>query len=187
MDRRHDGLSIEATISASRIRDTRAVHPAGTVADQLFDFADREDLALDQGFGQPFELVAMSFEQPVSAFVGFAEDPADFLVDKLRGVLGVVARLAHLAAEERVFLGVADEDRPDAVAHSALRDHQPGQPGGPLEVVGDAGREVVEDEALGRPPAQGDGEHGLDVALVVAHAVFRRAGTASRPGHGRGG
>ena len=57
------GLSIEATISSSLASRQRAVHTAGALADQLFDLADGEDLAFDQGLGQPFELVAMLFEQ----------------------------------------------------------------------------------------------------------------------------
>ena len=108
------------------------------LADQLFDLGDGQDLALDQGLGQAFQLVAVLFEDAVGAVVGLAEDAADFLVDELGGVLGVVAGLAHLAAEERMFLGGAEEDRADALAHAALGDHQPGQPGRLLQVVGGA-------------------------------------------------
>ncbi len=89
---------------------------------------------------------------------------ADLFVDELGGVLGMVARLAHLAAEERVLLGVAEEDRPDAIAHAALRDHHAGQPGGPLEVVGNARREVVKRQPLGGAAPQCDRQHRLDVA-----------------------
>ena len=98
----------------------------------------------------------MLFEQAIGAIVGLAEDAADFLVDDLRRVLGVVARLAHLAAEERMLLGVAEEDRADPLAHAPLGDHHPGQPGRLLEVVGDARLEVVEDEPLGGPAAHAD-------------------------------
>ena len=65
-----------------------------------------------------FQLVAVLLEDAVGAIVGLAEDAADLLVDHLGGVLGVVARLAHLAAEERMLLGVAEEDRADALAHA---------------------------------------------------------------------
>ena len=96
-----------------RGRDVPAVSRlvGGALADQLFDLGDGQDLAFDQGLGQAFELVAMFLEQAVGALVGLAEDPGDFLVDDLGGVLGVVAGLAHLAAEERMLLGVAEEDR----------------------------------------------------------------------------
>ena len=157
------------------------------LADQLFDLGDGQDLAFDQGFGQAFELVAVLFEQAVGAVVGLAEDAADFFVDDLRGVFGVVARLAHLAAQERVLLGVAEEDRADALAHAALGDHDPGQPGRPLQVVGDARPTGRRNQPFGGAAAHVDREHRLDVAPVIADAVFGRAGSGSRPGPGRAG
>ena len=90
----------------------------------------------------------------------------DLLVDDLGGVLGVVAGLAHLAAEERVLVGVAERDRADPVAHAPLGDHHPGEPGGLLEVVGGAGGQVVVDQPFGRPAAQEPRRAGPDLALA---------------------
>ena len=107
----------------------------------------------------------MLLEQPIGALVGFAEDAGDLLVDHLGGVLGVVAELGHLAAEERMFLGGAEEDGPDAVAHAALGDHQPGQPGRLLEVLGGADAQLAVDQPLGRPAAHDRIELRQDLAL----------------------
>ena len=147
---------------------------------------DGQDLALDQGLGQAFEFVAVLFEEAVGALVGLAEDRRDFLVDDLRGVLGVVAGLAHLAAQERVLLGGAEEDRADALAHAPLGDHHPGQPGGLLQVARGAGGQVVEDEPLGGAAAQRHGQVGLDLALVDPDPVLlgEELGDAQRPAAG---
>ena len=111
----------------------------------------------------------------------------DLFVDELGGVLGMVARFAHLAAEERVLLRVAKEDRADAIAHAALGDHDPGQPGRPLQVIGDARRQVFECQPFGGAAAHVNREHRLDVPPIVADSIFGRAESGSRPAHGRAG
>ena len=131
-----------------------AVQEAAALADQLGDLGLGEDLALDQGLGQALELVAMLFEQAVGMLVGLAEDPADFLVDDLLHVLGVVAGLGHLAAEERVL---GRSSRNETGPTRSLMPHW-------VTIfrtsrvacsrsIGGAGAEVVVDQALGGPAA----------------------------------
>ena len=96
------GLSIEATTSSPAPRPGGARRGLPIISSIS---RDGQDLALDQGLGQPLQLVAVLLEQAEGALVGLAEDAGDLLVDDLGGVLGVVAGLAHLAAEEGVLVG----------------------------------------------------------------------------------
>ena len=69
--------------------------------------------------------------------------------------------------EERLAAVLAELDRTDPLAHAELRDHRAGRRGGLLDVVGGAGRRVVEDDLLGRPAAQ-------HVGQLVEHLVAGR-------------
>ena len=86
-----------------------------------------------------------------------------------------------------MLFGGPEKDRPDALAHAPLGDHQPCKAGCLLEVLGGAGARVVVDQSLGRPATHQRVKPGLDLALVVAHPVFFGHDTASRPARGRGG
>ena len=122
------------------------------LADEFLELAFGEDLPFDQGLGDSLQVIAASLEQMVGPFVGFAEDPRHFLVDYLRGVLGMIPQFGHLAPEEGMLLGGAEEDRTDAVAHAELRDHQPAE-AGPASLQAPAFGKVVPQVAQPMPPA----------------------------------
>ena len=96
------------------------------------------------------EDVAVLDEDLPGLVVRGLDELAHLLVDDLRDAFGVVALVAHVAAEEHLAGLLAELDRTDALAHAVLRDHRAGDGRGLLDVVGRAGRRVVEDELLGR-------------------------------------
>ena len=68
--------------------------------------------------------------------------------------------------------------RADALGHAVLRDHRAGERGGLLDVVGGAGRRVVEDDLLGRAAAEHVGE--LVEHLVAGRGVLVLVGQHHR-------
>ena len=158
-------MSIEATISSSRSWASRARSSGDAFADQLFDLGDGQDLALDQGLGQALELVAVLLEQAVGALVGLAKDPADFFIDEL----GVCSEWSRGSLISRPRNGCSSESRMNTGPTRSLMPHcvtiSRASRVARFEVVGDAGAQIVEDQALGRAAAHANGEHGLDVWL----------------------
>ena len=75
-------------------------------------------------------------------------------------VLGVVALVAHVAAEEDLAVGLAELDRAEPLVHAELRDHRAGDRGRLLDVVARTGRRVVEDQLLGDAATQRVRERG---------------------------
>ena len=95
-------------------------------------------------------------------------------------LFGVIARMAHVAAQEDLALLLAVLDRAQPFAHAVLGDHGPGDAGGLLDVVGRAGGGIVEDEFLGSSTTQHVGqlvEH-LGAALGVLLLVGQHHGVA---------
>ena len=109
-----------------------------------------------------------------AAFLGLAEDALDLFVDHPGGVVGVVAGVHEVLAEEDLALG-APGHGPDTGAHAPFAHHLAGQLGGADEVVVGAGGDHAEDELLGDAPAHADDEGVLDVVLAVDVALLDRA------------
>ena len=86
-----------------------------------------------------------------------------------------------------MLLGGAEEHGADALAHPELRDHQPGEPGRLLEVVGRAGAHLVVDQPLGGPTAHDRVQLRQDLAPVVVEAVLLGEVLGHAQAHGRGG
>ncbi len=61
-----------------------------------------------------------------ASVVRVVDDAAHFVVDLLGDLLGVVALLGDLAAEEDELFLVAEGPRPQALAHAEARDHGAG-------------------------------------------------------------
>ena len=124
-----------------------------------------------------------SLEDLEGLLVGVAEQRLDLLVDHRGDLLGVVALVAHVAAQERLGGAVAELDRAEALGHAVLGDHRAGQVGGLLDVVAGTGGDVVEDQRLGGHAAEHVGElvehlaARLGVLVLVGqhHRVAQRA------------
>src|SRR5437588_550616 len=71
---------------------------------------------------------------------------------------GVTRGAGWAAAGEHLAVLVAKLLGPDEIAHAVFGDHRAGDLAGALDVVLGAGRRVVEDQLLGRAPAEQHGE-----------------------------
>ena len=116
----------------------------------------------------------MLAEHLAAAVLLLAQDPLDLLVDDPGGLVGVVAGVHEVLAEEHRALR-APRHRADAVGHAPLAHHLAGQLGGADEVVVGAGGDHAEHELLGDAAAHADDEAVLDVVLPVDVALLERA------------
>src|SRR5665647_2306037 len=110
-------------------------------------------LPLQELADQGVEHLAVIVEDVPRLVVREVDQAPDLLVDHCGHLLGVVTRVADVPAEEHLAAGLAHPDRADPLAHAELGDHLAGDGGGLLDVVGRAGRRVVEHDLLGDPPA----------------------------------
>ena len=81
--------------------------------------------------------------------------------------------LGDLAAQKDLLFFFAESQRAE-VAHAPLADHGAGHLGGALNVVGGAGGHLAEEDLLRQPSAHHDGDHGLQILLVVVVLVSLR-------------
>ena len=145
-----------------------------------------ERLLLEQRQHQGVEHVAVLLQDVERLLVGVGEQLGDLLVDDRGDVLGVVAVVADVAAQERLGVVGAELDRAQPLGHAVLGDHRPGQVGGLLDVVAGAGGRVVEDHLLRRPAAHHVGElveqlgAGLGVLVLVRQHHRVAEGPAAR-------
>ena len=126
-----------------------------------------ERLLLEELEDQGVEDVAVLDEDLPRVVVRGLDELLDLFVDERRDLFRVVALVAHLPAHEGLGVVAAELDRAQTLRHAVLRDHRAGRCGGLLDVVRSAGRRVVEDQLLGRAPAQ-------HVRQLVEHLVARR-------------
>ena len=111
------------------------------------------------------------------ARVGAADERRDLGVEDLGRRLADGRR----AAEERIggaelaaAVGADEAERAETLAHAVLPHHVAGDLRRALDVVVRAGRDLVEDELLGRAPAEEDGEPVLELGLALERAVLDR-------------
>ena len=122
-----------------------------------------------------------------ASVVGVVDDAPHLVVDLLGDLLGVVALLRDLAAEEDELFLAAEGPRPEALAHTEAGDHGAGGLRHLADVVAGAGGHLAEDDLFGRVAAEHHREHLLQVGARVAGDGPRRAGPACnrRPYRGR--
>ncbi len=123
------------------------------------------------------EAGAVLGEHLAAAVLLVAEDPLDLFVDDAGGLVGVVARVHEVLAEEDRALR-SPRHRTDAIRHAPLAHHLAGELGVADEVVLGAGRLVTEDQLLGDPAAEADDERVGDVLALVDVALLDRAAGA---------
>src|SRR3954454_16375786 len=102
------------------------------------------------------------------------DEGLDLLVDLLGDVLGVVALVTHVAAEEDFALALPETDGAEGVAHAVLHHHRAGDLRRLLDVVGGAGRRLVEDQLLGSAATERVGEHVHHLAAALGVSVLLR-------------
>ena len=93
-------------------------------------------------------------EGAAAGLVGLVDDVPHLAVDLGSGGLAVALALTKIAAKEGLLLRGAVDHRAEALGEAVLGDHLAGDVRGLLQVIGRAGRDVVEDELLGHTAAQ---------------------------------
>ena len=139
--------------SRPRLRRIRRRLPRCAV-EQGDELLGVDRLALEQDLRQRLEVVAALVEDVLGGLVGLLDDAADLVVDLAGDLVGVVGLGGELAAEERLTAVVSEHARAEALRHAVAHDHLLGRLGDLLEVVGGAGRDLVEDDLLGRATAE---------------------------------
>ena len=137
----------------------------------------------DQLLRERVEPVAVDLEDLGGPLVGPVDDRADLLVDRLGDLVGVVALLTDLAAEEDQLVALPEGQRAEPVAHAELGDHPASQVGRLLDVVRGARRRVAEDHPLGDVAAEQAGDLVLELGLRLEVAVLGREGHRVAEGH----
>src|ERR671918_751271 len=148
--RRVDGTTLRR-LAGGRTCPRRTAVALAHRGEDLGDLLLVERLALEQGPHQTIEDVAV-LDQDVERFlVRGLDEPANLLVDLAGDILGVVALVAHVAAEEGFGPVGAELDRTQPLGHAVLGDHAAGQGARPLDVLLGTRGGVVEDQFLGGP------------------------------------
>ena len=154
--------------------------------DDLVDLVRAQDLLLEQGLGDPDELVLVLLDELLGPAVVAHDDLLDLVVDALGRPLAEVLVHGQVAAEEDEVVALAEGQRAE-VGHAPLADHLAGDLGGLLEVVGRAGGRLAEEDHLGHAAGHEDGELGLEVVLGVGVAVVEGQLLGEARGPSRGG
>src|SRR5438105_15079848 len=126
----------------------------GLAREQPLELLLVDRLALDEDRGDSVQVVHVLLEHLPRRVVPVLDHAPDLVVDLARDLLRVVGLVAHLAAEERHVAVVAEHARAELLAHAVAHDHLLRGRRDLLEVVGRAGRDLVEDELLRRAAAE---------------------------------
>ncbi len=115
--------------------------------------------------------VLVGLEDGVGRLVGGVDEGANLGVDLLGGVVGEVAVLCDLAAEEDLLFLLAEGHRTE-FAHAELADHLASEFGGALDVAAGAGGHLLEEDLFGATTAHEGGEAGFEIVLGDGVLVF---------------
>src|SRR3954449_11552756 len=122
--------------------------------EDLRDLRLVERLPVEEGRDEVVEHVTVLDQDVERLLVSVREQLLGLLVHDRRDVLGVVAGVPEVPAQERLRVVVAELDGAEALGHAVLGDHRPGHRGRLVDVVAGSGGRVVEDHLLGRPTAE---------------------------------
>ncbi len=133
------------------------------------------------------QLVQVLGEDGLGLAVGLVQDRTHHFVDLARGLVGNVLVLGHRTAQEHLVLFLAIGHRAKLVGQAPLGDHVARHLGGPLDVVGRTGGDLVaaEDQLFGNATTvqraqlrlDRDTVHRVAVAFRQIHRHAERAAT----------
>src|SRR5205823_3589379 len=162
-------------LSLARASRRRALAARGEDAgEERLELLALDRLLLDEQPRKPIQHGALLGESLLGPVVRAVDDFPNLFVDLRRHLIGVVALLADLAAQEDHLLLLTEGQRAELVAHAVLRNHRAGKVGGLLDVVGGTGGRVTEHDLLGDVAPQHPGELVLEFALGVEVSVLGR-------------
>ena len=142
-------------------------------------------LALEKNARHEVHLIAMRAQDLVGAVVRFLHDARNLIVDAARRLLGVILRVAVIAAEEHLVVGLAEHLRAERRGHAVLRHHRARHLRRTLEVVARARGHVVAEDFLRHTAAHEDRQlvehlaHGIQYLVLLGdgQGVAERATT----------
>src|SRR6266496_2985894 len=118
------GIGAQHLLYRARVASHGRLRAGGQwlAGDDQRQFVGVEHLALQQRLRNALQGVAVSVEDIEGRLVGSINEMAHLGVDFARGLLGVVAVLAELAAQEDLLLLLPEGERAE-LAHAPLADH----------------------------------------------------------------
>src|SRR5690606_25780727 len=143
-------------------------------AEDLDNLGAVQRLTLQQGRDERVEFVTVNPVQLDRGSLRVLDDLPNSRIDLLCRRIGEGLVLRDLTTKEDMLLTGTEIDRTDSVAHTPEPDHTPCEAGGLLEVVLCAGRDLVEDNDLGRASAQHAHQASEQVLAAVEPAIFFR-------------
>src|SRR5690554_6152436 len=113
-----------------------------------------QDLVLEEVACDGLELRATPLEDPARALERARDQRLHLLLDLTRRRLARRERAGFATRLQEAGLLPRVRDRAERLGHAELADHAARELRRPLEVVARAGRDLAEDDVLGRAPAQ---------------------------------
>src|SRR5215210_1083186 len=150
----------------------------GVLLDQALQVLGVHGLVLDQLLGELVQEGAVPDQEVLGGVVGLVHDAPYLLVDLEGDLIGVVRLGVEVASHEDLLLLLAEGKRPELLAHPEACDHLASGLGHPLQVVGGACGDLIEDHPLGRTSPEHHPE--LRHELAPAHHEPILGGQAHR-------
>src|SRR5581483_3698962 len=167
------GAAREPRLVGTAEHDRLDRRPRPADLDEALHLLAVDRLVLHERTSDEVEAVAVVAQHGAAPVLLLAQDLLDLLVDHTRRLVGVVARVHEVLAEEHLTLR-APRHRPDARAHAPLPHHFASELGRHHEVVVGTGGDDAVHRLLRDAPAHGDDETVLDVVLAVDVALLDR-------------
>src|SRR5450755_1702189 len=130
--------------------DTRLGTVAGDASalHQGLDIICLERLVLNEPVGDAVKRVEVLLEELLGALVAAHDDFTHFLVNLSGCLLGIVWPRVEVPSEENLSLRSPEGQGAEFAAHAPAAHHGPCRLGGPLDVIGRARANLIEDEFL---------------------------------------
>ena len=129
------------------------------------------------------QLVHMLFQQRQRLVVALVDEATGFLIDLAGDFLGIIPAVAEIPSQKDLLLVGAVDHGAQLVTEAVTADHGAGDLGGPLDIVGGAGGDILQHQLLRRTAGQQYGDLLFHPALgLEADVLFRQGkGKAARP------
>ena len=129
---------------------------------------------MEKEFGHLLQLIHMLGQDAFRLVICILHQHLDLVVDRGGSLLGIIADMPHVPAEERFAVVRTVLDRSQLVAHAVLGHHGTCDLGSALDVVGGARRDVVQRQGFGHTAAQKHHQVLLHLLAGLIGAVLRR-------------